>query len=41
VPRGPADGRPRRSFDLRDRTLLEQLDEEEQEFLRGLKPLNN
>ena len=37
VPKGPEDGRPRRSFDLRDRTLLDQLDEEERKFLRGLQ----
>ena len=30
------DGRPRRSFDLRDRTLFEQLDAEEQKFLMSL-----
>ena len=32
---GP-DGRPRRSFDLRDRTLFSQLDEEEKKFLARL-----
>jgi len=32
------DGRPRRSFDLRDKRLFDQLDAEEQKFLRGLKP---
>ena len=30
------DGRPRRSFDLRDRTLFEQLDEEERQFVNAL-----
>jgi hypothetical protein len=39
--KGPADGRPRRSFDLSDRTLLQQFDEEERKFLGGLQSLNN
>jgi hypothetical protein len=39
--KGAADGRPRRSFDLSDRTLLEQLDHEERTFVGGLQPLNN
>jgi CubicO group peptidase (beta-lactamase class C family) len=34
---GPPDGRPRRSFDLRDKGLFEQLDEEEVKFLRTLE----
>jgi hypothetical protein len=38
--KGQPDGRPRRSFDLRDRTLLEQLDAEEQKFLGALPALN-
>jgi hypothetical protein len=36
--KGPADGRPRRSFDLRGQTLFEQLDPEEQKFLAALAP---
>jgi hypothetical protein len=35
--RTAADGQPRRSFDLRERRLLEQLDDEEQAALRGLR----
>jgi hypothetical protein len=34
---GP-DGRPRRSFDLRDKPLFEQLDEQERRFLARIKP---
>lgn len=34
--RGTADGRPRRSFDLRDHALFDQLDEEERRFLARL-----
>ena len=32
-----ADGQPRRSFDLRERRLIDQLDEEEQAVLRGVR----
>jgi hypothetical protein len=35
--RGTPDRQPRRSFDLRTRTLLEQLDGEEQKFLAQLR----
>ena len=31
-------GRPRRSFDLRDKPLFEQLDDEERKFLAGIRP---
>lgn len=34
--RAAADGRPRRSFDLRERSLFEQLDDEERRFLQML-----
>jgi hypothetical protein len=34
--RGNADGQPRRSFDLRERRLMDQLDEEEQKFVNGV-----
>jgi hypothetical protein len=36
--RARPDGRPRRSFDLREKGLFEQLDEEERGFLRTLRP---
>jgi len=35
--RNQPDGRPRRSFDLRERRLFDQLDEEERRFLQDLK----
>ena len=35
--RGTPDERPRRSFDLRDKPLMDQLDAEEKKFLAGLK----
>ncbi len=35
--RGAADGRPRRSFDLREQPLIEQLDSEEQKVLQRVK----
>ena len=34
---GSPERRPRRSFDLRDGSLFDQLDDEEREFLRRLK----
>ena len=38
---GTPDGRPRRSFDLRDRALFEQLDGEERKFIAGLPGPND
>jgi hypothetical protein len=37
--RNSSDGQPRRSFDLREKTLFEQLDEEELKVLEGLSKL--
>ena len=34
----PRDGRPRRSFDLREKALFEQLDDEERKFMERIKP---